>query len=148
QNLPPHCRLIAAQRAAGDAPLAALKEQVRPSALRAAWAANAALVAVRQNTRMAVAMISIVNLMARRSPTVLRPNPFSTLPSQNHSTKQRPADPGDSARDLHKNHACTRPRRGRVSIAPEAAYHACGDSKLQVRRGRPNFSLSRARPTR
>jgi ABC-type arginine/histidine transport system permease subunit len=57
--------LIAAQRAAGEAPCATLKEQLRPSALLAALpAAKAALVALMQITNNAAAAISIVNLMA------------------------------------------------------------------------------------
>jgi ABC-type arginine/histidine transport system permease subunit len=57
--------LIAAQRAAGDAPCATLKEQLRPSALRLAVpAAKAALVALMQTTSNAAAAISIINFMA------------------------------------------------------------------------------------
>jgi hypothetical protein len=57
--------LIAAQRAAGDASFTTLKEQLKPSALRAALpAAKAALVALMQNIRRAAAAISIINLMA------------------------------------------------------------------------------------
>jgi hypothetical protein len=54
--------LIAAQRAAGEAPCATLKEQLTPSALLPA--AKAALVALMQTTSNAAATISIVNLMA------------------------------------------------------------------------------------
>jgi hypothetical protein len=54
--------LTAAQRAAGEAPCATLKEQLRPSALLPA--AKAALVALMQTTSNAAAAISIVNLMA------------------------------------------------------------------------------------
>jgi hypothetical protein len=57
--------LIAAQRAAGDAPCATLKEQLTPSALLADLpAAKAALVALMQTTNNAAAAISMVNLMA------------------------------------------------------------------------------------
>jgi ABC-type arginine/histidine transport system permease subunit len=57
--------LIAAQRPAGEAPCATLKEQLRPSALLPALpAAKAALVALMQTTNNAAATISIVNLMA------------------------------------------------------------------------------------
>jgi hypothetical protein len=62
QNFPPHCRRIAAQRAAGEASLATENEQLMPSALRPA--AKAALVAARQNTSKAAATISISSLMA------------------------------------------------------------------------------------
>ena len=63
KNFPPHCRLIAAHRAAGDAPCATVKEQLRPSALLPALpAAEAAVVAMQ--TSNAAATISIVNLMA------------------------------------------------------------------------------------
>jgi ABC-type arginine/histidine transport system permease subunit len=56
--------LIAAQRAAGEAPFATLKEQLRPSALRPALlAAKAALVALMQNTKSAAAAISMINLI-------------------------------------------------------------------------------------
>jgi hypothetical protein len=54
--------LIAAQRAAGVAFAGTLKEQPKPSAERPA--ANAALVALMQNTNSAAAAISIINLMA------------------------------------------------------------------------------------
>jgi hypothetical protein len=54
--------LIAAQRAAGEAPCTTLKEQLRPSAPLPA--AKAALVALMQTTSNAAAAISIVNLMA------------------------------------------------------------------------------------
>jgi hypothetical protein len=57
--------LIAAQRAAGDAPCATLKEQLTPSVLLVALpAAKAALVALMQTTNNAAAAISMVNLMA------------------------------------------------------------------------------------
>jgi ABC-type arginine/histidine transport system permease subunit len=58
---------MAAQRAAGETDFATLNEQLRPSALRPALppAANAALVALMQNTSSAAATISMVNLMAR-----------------------------------------------------------------------------------
>jgi hypothetical protein len=57
--------LIAAQRAAGEAPAGTLNAQLRPSALLPGLpAAKAALVAVMQNTSKAAAMISMVNLMA------------------------------------------------------------------------------------
>ena len=61
---------MAAQRAAGEALAGTLNEQLRPSALRPALppAANAALVALMQNTSSAAATISIVNLMARSFP--------------------------------------------------------------------------------
>jgi ABC-type arginine/histidine transport system permease subunit len=60
---------MAAQRAAGEAVAVTLNEQLRPSALRPALppAANAALVALMQNTSSVAARISIVNLMARSS---------------------------------------------------------------------------------
>jgi ABC-type arginine/histidine transport system permease subunit len=70
-NFPPHCRRIAAQRAAGEAEFATLNEQLRPSALRPALpAAYAALDALMQTTSNAVAAISIATLMA---------NPFRDL---------------------------------------------------------------------
>jgi len=57
--------LIAAQRAAGEALCATLKEQPKPSALfPALLAAKAALVALMQNTKSVAAAISIINLMA------------------------------------------------------------------------------------
>jgi ABC-type arginine/histidine transport system permease subunit len=66
---------IAAQRAAGDEFLAALNEQLRPSALRAALpAAKAALVALMQNISRAAAAISMVNLMARSFPKFALPD--------------------------------------------------------------------------
>jgi hypothetical protein len=56
--------LIAAQRAAGEAPCATLKEQLRPSALLTVLpAAKAALVALIQTTNSAAAAISIINLI-------------------------------------------------------------------------------------
>jgi hypothetical protein len=65
QNFPPHCRLIAAHRAAGAAPAGTLNPQLSPSALRPILpAAKAALVALMQNTRIAAAMISMVSFMA------------------------------------------------------------------------------------
>jgi ABC-type arginine/histidine transport system permease subunit len=57
---------MAAQRAAGEAFAGTLNEQLMPSALWTALppAANAALVALMQNTNSVAAAISIVNLMA------------------------------------------------------------------------------------
>jgi ABC-type arginine/histidine transport system permease subunit len=68
--LPPHCWRIAAQRAAGGAFAGTLNEQLRPSALRPALppAANAALVAVMQDSSSAAMRTSIVNLMAHSFP--------------------------------------------------------------------------------
>jgi len=60
---------MAAQRAAGEAFGGTLNAQLIPSALRPILpAANAALVALMQNTRSAAATISMVNLMAGPSP--------------------------------------------------------------------------------
>jgi hypothetical protein len=60
--------LSAAQRAAGEAFWGTLKAQLKPSALLAALpAAKAALLAVKQNTKIVAAraaMISVVNLTA------------------------------------------------------------------------------------
>ena len=68
-NLPPHCRLIAAQRAAGEALAGTLNAQERPSALLPALpAAKAALDTLMQNTSNAAAMISMVSLMVRSFP--------------------------------------------------------------------------------
>jgi hypothetical protein len=61
-NFPPHCRLIAAHRAAGEALAGTLNAQLNPSALLPA--AKAALVALMQMTSSAAAAISIINLMA------------------------------------------------------------------------------------
>jgi hypothetical protein len=94
-NFPPHCRLIAAQRAAGEASFATLKEQPKPSALLLALpAADAALVALMQDMKSAAAAISIINLMASLpfgKPRVLRrcPDPAS----EPASTFQVPAIP-------------------------------------------------------
>jgi ABC-type arginine/histidine transport system permease subunit len=62
--------LIASQRAAAEGFAGTLNEQLTPSALRTVLplAANAALVAVMQNTSSVAATISIVNLMARILP--------------------------------------------------------------------------------
>jgi hypothetical protein len=70
KNFPPHCRRIAAQRAAGEAFAGTLNEQLRPSAVRPALppAAKAALVAVMQDTKSAAITISIANLMTRSFP--------------------------------------------------------------------------------
>jgi hypothetical protein len=60
---------MAAQRAAAEAFAGTLNEQPRASALLPGLpAANAALVALMQNTRSAAATISMVNLMARFLP--------------------------------------------------------------------------------
>jgi hypothetical protein len=68
-NFPPHCRLIAAQRAAGEALAGTLKPQLRPSALLPVLpAAKAALEALMQTTSNVAATISMVNFMARLSP--------------------------------------------------------------------------------
>jgi hypothetical protein len=68
-NFPPHCRLIAAHLAAGDAFAGALNEQLNPSALRPVVpAANAAPVVAMQKTKSVAAAISINNLM--RTPPV------------------------------------------------------------------------------
>jgi ABC-type arginine/histidine transport system permease subunit len=61
---------MAAQRAAGEPDFATLKEQLKPSALLALPAANAALVALMQNTSNAAATISIASLMARSFPQI------------------------------------------------------------------------------
>jgi hypothetical protein len=76
KNFPPHCRRIAAQRAADEALAGALNAQPRPSALRAALppAAKAALLALMQNTSSAAAAISMVNRMARSSPNYFAQN--------------------------------------------------------------------------
>jgi hypothetical protein len=72
QNFPPHCRLIAAQRIAGDASCETLNAQLTPSALRPVLpAAKAALDTVTQITRSTAAMISIISLMARASRILL-----------------------------------------------------------------------------
>jgi hypothetical protein len=106
--------LIAAQRAAGEASFAALKEQLKLSALLPALpAANAALVALMQDNKSAAAAISIINLMA--SPPVcegrpscertgIRP-PGSCDPSTfafNYITKSSRTAAVKSARSLHK----------------------------------------------
>jgi hypothetical protein len=67
KNFPPHCRRIAAQRAAGEAFAGTLNEQLRPSAVRPALP-PAALVAVMQDTKSAAITISIANLMTRSFP--------------------------------------------------------------------------------
>ena len=60
--------MIAAQRAAGEAFFATLKEQLEAvGALPALPAAKAALVALMQTTKSAAAAISIISLMARFS---------------------------------------------------------------------------------
>jgi len=72
-NFPPHWRRIAAQRAAGEADFATLKEQPKPSALRPALpVAYAALDALMQTTSNAAAAISIANLMANPFPDLSR----------------------------------------------------------------------------
>jgi len=61
--------LIAAQRAAGEAFAGTLKPQLTPSAARPILpAAKAALEALMQNNSNAAAAISMVSLMAGRSP--------------------------------------------------------------------------------
>jgi hypothetical protein len=68
-NFPPHCRRIAAQRAAGEAFAGTLNEQLKPSALRFGLpAAKAALDTLMQQTSSAAATISMISLMA--SPSV------------------------------------------------------------------------------
>jgi hypothetical protein len=68
KNFPPHCRRIAAQRAAGDALAGTLNPQLKPSALRPGLsAANAALEMLTQHSRSAAAAISINNLIAKSS---------------------------------------------------------------------------------
>jgi hypothetical protein len=68
-NFPPHCRLIAAQRAVGEAPFATLNAQLDPSALQPMVpCAKAALVALTQMTSSAAAAISIINFMAHSLP--------------------------------------------------------------------------------
>ena len=59
---------MAAQRAAGGAFAGKLNEQLKPSAVRPALVAKAALVAVMQDTSSAAMTISIINLMARSFP--------------------------------------------------------------------------------
>ena len=67
-NLPPHCRLIAAQRAAGDAFGGTLNEQLSPSADGPILpAAKAALEALTQTSRTTAARISMTSFMARVS---------------------------------------------------------------------------------
>src|SRR5262249_35906959 len=85
-NFPPHCRLIAAQRAAGEAEAGTLKPQLRPSALLPSFPA-AALETLTQMTSSAVAMISIASRMARTSqpvtalPTIAPKAAAGSLPS-------------------------------------------------------------------
>jgi ABC-type arginine/histidine transport system permease subunit len=65
--------LIAVQRAEAEALAGTLNAQLKPSALRLDLpAANAALVALMQNTRSVAAAISIVNLMAGPSLKIYR----------------------------------------------------------------------------
>src|SRR2546423_15586963 len=91
---------MAAQRAAGEAFCGTLNAQLSPSALRPILlAANAALVALMQNTRSAAATISMVNLMARPSPNVARSEPGS-----NNSIK--PGSVQCVVRSLQKSHGC------------------------------------------
>ena len=60
---------MAAHRAAGEACAGTLNAQLTPSALRPVLpAANAALVALMQNTRTTAAMISMINLVAKPLP--------------------------------------------------------------------------------
>jgi hypothetical protein len=88
---------MAAQRAAGEVFFATLNAQLRPSALRPDLpAANAALVALMQNTKSAAAAISMINLMAH-------PPPGSGDIPNNSSTEIGRAEATKSARSLHKN---------------------------------------------
>jgi hypothetical protein len=80
-----------------------LNEQLSPSALRPGLpAAKAALEALMQMTSNAAAAISINNLMARSS--LEQRNIAASIVG--YITKPALADAGESARYLHKNHAC------------------------------------------
>jgi len=82
---------MAAQRAAGDADFAILNEQLSPSALLVLPAANAALVALMQNTSKAAARISIARLMIVVPPG----NDRDVASSGSHSsTMRRPPNCG------------------------------------------------------
>jgi hypothetical protein len=103
KNFPPHCRLIAAQRAAGEALAGTLNEQLKPSALLPlSPAAKAALDAVMQNSKNAAAAISMVSLMIRSSQLhdIGFGRFYSIIERAPRGEEQNPA------RSLHKNHAC------------------------------------------
>jgi hypothetical protein len=71
-----------AQRAAGDALAGTLNEQPNPSAERPVLpAANAALVALMQNTNSAAAAISITSLMVHPPPNDRDPSAFDCYDS-------------------------------------------------------------------
>jgi hypothetical protein len=128
--------LIAAQRDTGVAFAGALKEQLKPSAERPA--ANAALVALMQNTNSAAAAISIINLMAyppfggrgfcTRTRRALPETPLTSrdLSSFGVTISPKPDTAGAaiSARSLHKiiPAQCTTIASA-VSIAVQGAYH-------------------------
>jgi hypothetical protein len=105
KNLAPHCRRIAAQRAAGEADLPTLKLQLRPSAWTPGLAAlpsaaKAALVALMQHTSSAAAKISIINLMARSFRTCFVAISRS---SWHHSSDRTWIEFGKAAQYLHEN---------------------------------------------
>jgi hypothetical protein len=115
---------MAAQRAAGEALAGTLNAQAKPSAfLPGLPAANAALVALMQNTKSAAATISMVSLMAKssRGRDIVRAD-FPAFQYRVPRLRQK------SARSLHKFDAShcnnTPPAIARVSIPAQAAYHS------------------------
>src|ERR1700680_4928909 len=115
---------MAAHRAAGDAFGGTLNEQLTPSALRPALlpAAKAALVALMQNTNNAVAIISMVNLMARSFPRVSRhcvsEFHYITKTSMHEFQQIRP---GPCIKTWHRT---ANNGTGRVSIPAQHGYHS------------------------
>src|SRR5438309_10372428 len=96
---------MAAQRAAGEALVGTLNEQLKPSALLSGLsAAKAALDAVIQTTSNAAAMISIVSLMVRSFQITRRWIWQILFYHQSRSARREQIRPGPCIKTMHALH--------------------------------------------